>query len=79
VNRISGERQKLYESSCERGVPQACRRLSILYAAGAGVPKDEAKARNLREKACTGGYEVACRELGRGLKTQGQATQPIPE
>jgi TonB family protein len=50
--------------SCEGGEARACFLLGHIYRYGAGVERDEARARALFEKACDGGEAGACVSLG---------------
>jgi TPR repeat protein len=56
-----------FEEGCERGSGRACEGAGALSAAGEGGPKDEAGARNLRERAlraydkgCAAAFEQSC-------------------
>jgi TPR repeat protein/tRNA A-37 threonylcarbamoyl transferase component Bud32 len=53
---------------CARGDLKACSTLAGLYAAGVGVPQDDARAIALYQKACEGGEASACAGLGFMLK-----------
>jgi TPR repeat protein/serine/threonine protein kinase len=54
---------------CAKGELKACSVLAGLYAAGTGVPKDDARAIALYQKACEGGEASACAGLGFMVKT----------
>lgn len=49
---------------CEGGSADRCRRLAASYGFGKGVPRDEAKATELYEKACGMGDGAACTSAG---------------
>jgi TPR repeat protein len=48
----------LYQDACDHG--DGCTGLAGLYEAGLGVPKDEAKARAIIERACAANDALAC-------------------
>ena len=52
----------LLQSGCDQGVFADCGALAELLDAGFGVKKDGAAAAALREKACAGGYQQACKK-----------------
>jgi hypothetical protein len=52
-----------FEKGCKEGSMRACDGLGdLLKTGGKGVPKDAAHAKELHAKACTGGYETACKK-----------------
>ncbi|WP_437509710.1 tetratricopeptide repeat protein [Sorangium sp. So ce1099] len=58
--------------SCELGYAADCNELSMLYAGGRKLPRDEARAAELYRKACDRGHTDGCFKLG-GLYEQGRA------
>jgi tetratricopeptide (TPR) repeat protein len=52
------------QGDCERGLAKACSSLAKIYATGKGVPKDEATAVRLYERACQGKDLLGCTYLG---------------
>jgi TPR repeat protein len=61
------------ERECDAGSADRCRRLAVSYAFGKGVPKDEAHATALYDRACAMNDPSACvfagqmNEFGRGV------------
>jgi eukaryotic-like serine/threonine-protein kinase len=53
-----------FQSNCDRGNATACAMLAENLLAGKGTSDDRAKANALLQKACTGGYDPACKRLG---------------
>ncbi|MCA9557441.1 MAG: SEL1-like repeat protein, partial [Myxococcales bacterium] len=47
-------------TACEAGHAVACADLATMHGRGDGVPRDEAKARGLMQRACDLGLPVAC-------------------
>jgi TPR repeat protein len=62
---------------CDAGVAEACRNLGVLYAEGAAVPVDTARARALFGKACDAGNGAGCNNLGL-LHAQGEGGPASP-
>ena len=62
-NKIYKNRFAEYKKGCESGDQKACSSLGTLYAAGLGVEKDYAKAKQLHEDACNKGEPVGCFNL----------------
>lgn len=50
-----------YEKSCDGGDAEGCYRLGVLYDEAKGVPFDPARSAALFRKACTAGFNAACR------------------
>jgi TPR repeat protein len=56
-----------YRRGCDgvsSGAVLSCRELAGCYRDGAGVPQDGSRAIALYERACNGGYSLACDDLG---------------
>lgn len=57
-----------YARECDDGVAASCYALGLVFELGEetrqGVPRDDARARSLFERACDGGEAAACEELG---------------
>ena len=56
---------QLYAQECDEGEAASCFALGLVYQMGddenaQGVPRDEAHARALFERACAAGHEMAC-------------------
>ncbi len=51
-----------FEKGCKEGSMRACDGLGDLLKAGKGVAKDVARATELHAKACTAGYDAACKK-----------------
>ena len=50
----------MFERVCTGDKVQGCVNVALMYQRGQGVPKDEAKAKQLLERACSGGVANAC-------------------
>ena len=53
-----------YRIACEKGCPDGCVSLGLLYSRGEGGPKDKSRAVELYKKACEMGYSGGCNNLG---------------
>jgi TPR repeat protein len=53
-----------FAAACEGGLAQGCHRLGQLYARGRGVARDDARAKQLAQRACELGSTAACDALG---------------
>ena len=58
-----------YTIACDANLYAACANLGVKYNHGQGVTADPVRARELAEKACTGGDTVGCANLGSYLRT----------
>jgi TPR repeat protein len=63
-NRRAAATAKASQAACDHGDLAACFALSTQYWWGRGIPKDQAKALALRERACGGNHVPACLALG---------------
>ena len=54
---------KLFERLCNARTMEACVNLALLYDAGTGVARDQARAAALIKQACSGGEPSACELL----------------
>lgn len=57
---------ELLGTACKLGDPLSCALPARAFARGNGVPRDERRATELWEHACTGGVASACEELDAG-------------
>jgi hypothetical protein len=64
--------ERLYEVACEQGELAGCSNRGWMYDKGIGVPRDEVRALQQYDTACTGGYARACLNLGRLLSELGR-------
>lgn len=55
----------MMERSCELEYPEGCSRLGDIYENGWGVKPSPARALELYQQACEGGYQIACFEAKR--------------
>jgi TPR repeat protein len=55
-------------AQCDKGHAGSCYQLGLLYRGGLGVPRDDARALGLFDKACTGGSLMGC--VSQGLQYQ---------
>lgn len=58
----------LYQKGCTDGSMKACTELGIIYETGNGATKNEAKAQELFEHACTNEFEVACARVAANFR-----------
>ncbi len=52
-----------YDKECMKNNAESCYKLGFLYASGDGVKQDNAKAKELYQKACDGGSAEGCVSL----------------
>lgn len=52
-----------FDEGCRDGDPAACSLLGVMLERGLAVPQDESAARNLYNRACEAGNEIACAHL----------------
>ncbi len=57
--------QALFAVACDNADAEACFHLGVLHLRGDGVVHDEARGRDLVDRACRGHFTEACRFLGR--------------
>ena len=55
----------MMERSCELEFSEGCGRLGDMYDNGWGVQPDRARALELYQQACAGGYQMACMDANR--------------
>jgi len=58
----------LYQKGCADGSMKACTELGTIYETGAGATKNEAKALELFEHACTNEFEIACGKVAANFR-----------
>ena len=64
-----------FESGCNGGNAYGCANLADLLEYGDGVPKDEKRADDLLHRACAGGHQRSCEQLG--LQPEAQPEKPL--
>ncbi len=72
TNGIPGSKDdalRLFTSSCDGEVYQACTYLADVYDQGKLVERDDDKAMGLYDKACKLGSQISCKRLGRDAPT----------
>jgi uncharacterized protein len=60
-----------FREGCDAGDAQSCSVLGVMYETGSGVPRDEARARELYAFACRKGNARACSSLGALVEKDG--------
>lgn len=63
------DQQRIHEEDCAKGNGFACNNLGHMLLGDMGIPKDEARARELLDKACSAGYPASCITLEKMLST----------
>lgn len=58
-----------FDRACQLGDPEGCSKSAEFHYDGVGVPKNELKAFELLDRACSGGQPYDCVALGRRLAT----------
>jgi TPR repeat protein len=70
-----GREAAQWQKACDDGQPDACFRLGFAYGEGSGVPRDETRALDLLERACTLGGFRYCPLLAQDL-LEGSSDRP---
>ncbi len=66
----------LISIECEKGNPLACAKLGSMYRRGRGVERDDQRAYELVDQACTMGFEEACDFLHEYIPEETQLETP---
>src|SRR5215831_8952594 len=67
------------QAACDKDNFDSCNRLGLLYYSGNRVAKNEVRADQLFDKACTGGLVAACDNLGRAYASGRGVPKNDPE
>jgi uncharacterized protein len=77
ANRQMGEALGAYRKAIDKGSTSAMVELGVLHATGAGVPKDDAQARKLLERAADAGNARAIANLAALSHSTGAPSDPV--
>ena len=67
--------ERSVQQDCDSGDMQGCTDLGVMYATGAGVTRDDARAVSLYQRACDGGEMRGCFNLGLIYRTGAGVTR----
>jgi TPR repeat protein len=77
ANKQVAEAVSAYRKAADKGSTSAMVELGVMFGTGAGVPKDEAQARKLFERAAEAGNPRGVTNLAALSKTGGAPTDPV--